>query len=159
MDSSTRKEVVVGVAMLAAGLVYLVLTMNLKITRAGFVDAAFIPYVLAWFMCLLGALQLLMCSKRRPPPAAEEEAETAAVDYATVLKTLGLIVVYTALLDPLGFPLMTVLYLYAQFIVLTPAVEKVNHLRYLGIAVIASAAIFITFRHGFDLMLPGGFID
>lgn len=159
MDSVKRKELVIGIVMLGAGLIYLFLTMNLP--RKGFIDAAFVPYVLAAIMCLLGVVQLSASRKLRSdaPRAAPEDGATPAPDYRTVLKTLGLIIVYIALLETVGFPIMTVLYLYAQFIVLTPIEQKVAHLRYAAIALVASALIFVTFRQGFDLMLPAGFLN
>jgi len=76
-----------------------------------------------------------------------------------VLLTLGLILGYIALLGPVGFPLMTVVYLYLQFLVLTPVQHKANHLVYLLIAVVCSAVIFLLFRQAFDLMLPAGLLN
>ncbi|GGM00877.1 tripartite tricarboxylate transporter TctB family protein [Pseudomonas asuensis] len=156
MESHKKKELVIGVVMLGAGLVYLFMTMNLP--RKGFVDAAFVPYVLAFMLCLLGILQLI-ASRTTASSEIDAESDSTPADYATVLKTLGLIVLYAALLKTVGFLLMTTLYLYLQFIVLTPASQRVKHVSYLVIAVIASTAIYFLFRHGFDLMLPAGFLD
>ncbi len=164
MDTYKRKELLVGALMLGAGLFYLFLTINLP--RKGFIDASTVPYVLSVGLCLLGALQLLIATKATQPPAdpdadADADADSSATtppDYPTVFKTLGLIAVYVALLQKVGFPIMTVLYLYAQFIVITPREQKVNHITYIVIAVVTSALIFFTFRQGFDLMLPTGFL-
>ncbi len=156
MESHKKKELVIGVVMLGAGLIYLFMTMNLP--RKGFVDAAFVPYALSMMMCLLGVMQLI-ASRKPANPEGDNESVSAPADYATVLKTLGLIVLYAALLDTLGFLVITALYLYLQFIVLTPASHRVKHVNYLIIAVIASTSIYFIFRHGFDLMLPAGFLD
>jgi putative tricarboxylic transport membrane protein len=159
MDTYKRKELLVGALMLGAGLFYLFLTINLP--RKGFIDASTVPYVLSVGLCLLGALQLLTATKAAQPaadPDAETEPSEKKPDYPTVFKTLGLIAVYVALLQKVGFPIMTVLYLYAQFIVITPREQKINHLAYIVISVVASAVIFVTFRQGFDLMLPTGFL-
>ena len=160
MDTYKRKELLVGALMLGAGLFYLFLTINLP--RKGFIDASTVPYVLSIGLCLLGVLQLIT-ARMAPPPVSDPDedpttSEKTPPDYPTVFKTLGLIAVYVALLQKVGFPIMTVLYLYAQFIVITPREQKVNHLLYIVIAVVASAAIFVTFRQGFDLMLPTGFL-
>ena len=156
MDRVNKRELLIGIAMLGAGLVYLFLTMGLP--RKAFIDAAFVPYLLAAGMCVLGALQLL--SARRSPEADGDTPAAAkdSADYATVGKTLGLIIGYIALLEWAGFPLATVAYLYLQFIGLTPLSQKVAHGRYLLIAVLASALIYALFRHGFDLMLPAGLL-
>ncbi len=41
---------------------------------------------------------------------------------------------------------------------ITPREQKINHIAYIVIAVVTSALIFFTFRQGFDLMLPTGFL-
>ncbi len=154
MDRAKKKEVVIGTAMLAAGLIYLFLTTNLP--RKAFIDAAFVPYLLATSMCLLGALQLLAAWRQAPK---EDQAAAAGPDYLTVGKTLGLIVGYIAILQWAGFPLATLAYLYLQFLVLTPHGQQISHGRYVLIAACASAFIYIVFRHGFDLLLPAGLLE
>ncbi|TWI52633.1 putative tricarboxylic transport membrane protein [Pseudomonas duriflava] len=156
MEGHKKKELVIGVVMLGAGLSYLFMTMNLP--RKGFIDAAFVPYVLAFILCLLGILQLI-ASRKPATSQAESEDDNTPIDYATVLKTLGLIVLYAALLKAVGFLLMTTVYLYLQFMVLTPVSQRVKHVSYLIIAAVASVSIYFIFRHGFDLMLPAGFLD
>lgn len=64
-----------------------------------------------------------------------------------------------ALLGPVGFPIITVVYLYLQFLVLTPVTHKPKHVTYLLIAVASSAVIFLLFREAFDLMLPAGLLN
>ncbi|NQD95501.1 tripartite tricarboxylate transporter TctB family protein [Pseudomonas sp. CrR25] len=158
MDTYKKKELLIGALMLGAGLLYLFLTVSLP--RKGFIDASTVPYVLAAGLCLLGILQLVHGSKVKPPVAdATSEDDADAIDYPTVIKTLGLIGIYMALLEPVGFVIMTVLYLYLQFIVLTPREQKVHHLTYAVIALVSSALIFATFRQGFDLMLPAGLLS
>ena len=156
MDSYKRNELIAGLAMLGAGVAYLVLTMNLP--RRGTIDAAFVPWVLAVSLCLLGALQLWMWRKL-PDKSVEPAEKPEAIDYPTVFKTLALVLLYTALMEPVGFVITTVLYLYAQFIVLTPGEQKVKHLQYALIAVVSAVLIFYIFRHGFDLLLPVGLLD
>ncbi|WP_434626878.1 tripartite tricarboxylate transporter TctB family protein [Pseudomonas sp. Z1-29] len=156
MDSYKRNELIAGLAMLGAGIAYLILTMNLP--RRGTVDAAFVPWVLAVALCLLGALQL-WAWRKLPDKSAEPSEKPEAIDYPTVIKSVALVLLYTALMQPVGFLITTALYLYAQFIVLTPADEKVKHLRYTLIAVVSAVLIFYIFRHGFDLLLPVGLLD
>ncbi len=154
MSDIKKREFAVGVFFLAIGLGYLYLTSNLP--RKQSIDAAFVPYILAIIMCVLGVLQLRAANKivvSETSSAAEKE------DYRTVLKTLGLILTYAAFLEPVGFPIMTVLYLFTQFIVLTPTDKKVNYLMYGIIAVITSASVYLTFRYAFDMILPVGLMN
>ncbi|WVV48076.1 tripartite tricarboxylate transporter TctB family protein [Pseudomonas sp. NA13] len=121
MDSYKRNELLTGLAMLGAGVAYLVLTLNLP--RRGFVDAAFVPWLLAVALCLLGALQL-WAWRKLPDKTAEPAEKPESIDYPTVIKSLALVLVFTALLETVGFVIMTVLFLYAQFIVLTPLTRR-----------------------------------
>lgn len=156
MVETRFKGVLVGVLMLAAGLGYLYITTNLP--RRGAVDASFFPYMLAILMAGLGLLQLLV-SLRQPAEAArdsEEASPTGAPSYGTVFATLALVAAFTALLRPLGFPIAAAIYLFLQFIVLTPSGRRASHPLYAVLAVVCSVVIFVAFRYGFELLLPGG---
>jgi putative tricarboxylic transport membrane protein len=158
MATSKKKELLIGVAMLGTGLGYLLMTSQLP--RHDGIDAAFVPSLLSAMLCLLGFLQLLSV-RGLATAVAEGEVEgqaPASSDFKTVLKTLALIVGYIALLNPVGFPIMTAIYLYLQFIVLTPLDHRVNHLAYALIALVTSAITYLLFREAFDLMLPSGLL-
>ncbi|MFY1051207.1 tripartite tricarboxylate transporter TctB family protein [Ectopseudomonas khazarica] len=166
MNTLNKKELLIGVAMLGASLAYLVMAKQLPGHEG--VDAATVPTLLAGFLSLLGVMQLISAFSSKPRVAGEtpsqpagknEEPAPGIIEPKTVIKTLLLILGYIALLGPVGFPLMTVVYLYLQFIVLTPVSQKIRHLSYLLIAVISSAAIFLLFREAFDLMLPAGLLN
>lgn len=159
---SRNKNVLIGFAMLAAGIGYLSLIMGLP--RRGAVDATFIPYMLASAMILLGGLQTAMAWLRPAPSSVPATTDDEQVDdspaiqpsYGTVVLTLVLVAAFIALLRPLGFPIAAALYLFFQFIVLTPADHKPAYALYAGLAVVCSAVIFVAFRYGFDLILPAG---
>jgi putative tricarboxylic transport membrane protein len=154
MSNTRKREFAVGVFFLVVGLGYLYMTSTLP--RRQFVDAAFVPYILAITMCLLGGFQLHAASKMNAEDVAKDGSKA---DYLTVIKTLGLIIAYAALLEPVGFPVMSVVYLFAQFIVLTPPDKKISYPMYATIAVITSAVIYTTFRYAFDMLLPVGLLN
>ena len=153
MSPTKKREFALGIFFLFVGLGYLYMTSALP--KKQFIDAAFVPYALAIPMCLLGLLQLWQASKLPNKPS--ENADSA--DYGTVCKTLGLIIAYVALLEPIGFPIMTAAYLFVQFIVLTPVDKKINYVSYGTIALITSAVVYLTFRHAFDMILPIGLLN
>ncbi|MDP5306815.1 tripartite tricarboxylate transporter TctB family protein [Paracoccus spongiarum] len=144
------KDVIVGAAMTAAGAAYL--RMAQLLPEKDGVDAATVPTFLAWLMILLGLIELAGALRRAPDDAAR--APTGGV--LTVALTLALIAGYVAALRPLGFPIATALYLFVQFLVLTPRSIRPPVPLYAGLAVAAAAVIFATFRYGFDLLLPSG---
>ncbi|HBX55837.1 tripartite tricarboxylate transporter TctB family protein [Pseudomonas sp. UBA2684] len=160
MATRNTKELLIGVAMLGVGLGYLLMTSQLP--RHAGIDVAFVPYLLSAMLCLLGAIQLVsaFAAPKATEQGLDEEAQTTlgSIDVKTVIKTLALITGYIALLKTVGFPIMTAVYLYLQFCVLTPVGQKANHLVYGLIALISSATIYLLFREAFDLMLPSGLL-
>lgn len=142
--------------MLACGLSYMAMTSQLPTVKNqyGAVDASFVPYVLSAIMCVLGVLQL--ATVHRLKVKASEEAAAASTDNRSVIKTIALITIYIALLEPIGFLITTVLYLVVQFTILTPHDKKPSLPLYLLIAVLTSVITYLTFRYGFDMVLPVG---
>lgn len=147
------RDVIVGGAMTAAGILYL--RMGNALPEKDGVDAATVPGILAWMMIALGLVELVG-ALRRPAVAGEVEATGATAGLLTVGLTLALIAGFVALLRPLGFPIATALYLFLQFLVLTPRGGRPPVPLYAGLAVGAAVFIFVTFRYGFDLLLPAG---
>jgi len=154
MGDAKKREFVLGIIMLVAGIVYLALTSQLP--RKQTIDASFVPYLLGSILCVLGVLQL---KAARAFVLKDAKKAVANVDYPTVWKTVGLILGYIALMQSIGFPIMTVVYLVAQFTILTPAAKKPNFLVYTVVAVLTSASVYLLFRYAFDMMLPVGFLD
>jgi len=146
------KDVIVGGAMTAAGILYL--RMGNALPDRDGVDAATVPGVLAWMMIALGAIELAGALRR--PALAEEASSSDAGGALTVGLTLALIAGFIAALRPLGFPIATALYLFLQFLVLTPRSGRPPVPLYAGLAVGSAAVIFATFRYGLDLLLPAG---
>lgn len=165
-----KKELIIGLAMIGSSLAYLVMAYQLP-GHSG-VDAGTVPSLLAGFLLLLGALQLFTAFASKPavavaatqpagdlPELPVEQAAPDVIEPRTVILTLALILGYIALMGSIGFPIMTVVYLYLQFLVLTPVKQKAKHLTYLLISVISSVVIFLLFREAFDLMLPAGLLN
>ena len=156
MADKKRLEFILGLIMLMVGLGYLWATTNIPRKHDG-IDASFMPYILGSLCSFLGVLQLFAAAKLQAASSKETKASTA--DYVTVWKTLALIVSYVALLSWVGFPIMTVVYLIAQFYVLTPADQKPRWVLYAAVALLTSAVVYLLFRHAFDLILPLGWLD
>lgn len=154
MADKKRFEFFLGLIMLLVGLGYVWATTNIPRKHDG-IDASFVPYILGSLCSLLGVLQLMAAAKIK----AAIGASVSKVDYSTLWKTLALIAGYVALLSWVGFPIMTLVYLIAQFYVLTPADQKPRWVLYVLVAVVTSAVVYLLFRNAFDLMLPLGWLD
>lgn len=153
------KELILGCIMTVFAFFYFVLTTQLK-QKPNQVDAATVPYILAAIMAVLGALQLWQGVKAIRSFDAEKTAQEkkADADNVTLIKTIALIVAYLLLMEPLGFIIATILYLFFQFIVLTPAEQRPNLLLYALLAVVVSVVVYAGFRYGLLLKLPQGLI-
>jgi len=160
MKFKKYNDLIVGLSMLAFGLFYLIMTM--QIPRKGkLIDATFFPYILSTIMLIVGLLQTVRgaASAKRFDAASYEEPKAGQKgDMNTVLITVGLILVYVVLLNPFGILISSSLYLFAQILVLVPVRIKKNYLLYALVAVITSAIIYVSFRFGLDLMLPAGLL-
>jgi len=154
MQSLRQRELTIGIVMAVAGVAYLLATHYVP-DKPG-VDAATVPFILGVLMCVLGAVQIGTGLKLG---AGAQEGTPEPVDYGTTLKTIALVVAYMALLTPVGFLVMTVVYLFLQFVVLTPAGRKPGYAAYAVIAVVTSVAVYALFRYAFDVVLPVGLVD
>ena len=163
MASTRSQGALVGGLMLVTGLGYLYLTASIPRRGPGgasFVDASFFPYILALLMVGLGAVQLVVGLRTFRSTSAlhnpDAEADDGNASYWTVAMTLALVAAFAATLRLLGFPIVTALYLFLQFIILTPNDRPIFYPLYAGLAVASSFVIFVTFRYGFQLLLPAG---
>ncbi|AKL94603.1 tripartite tricarboxylate transporter TctB family [Clostridium aceticum] len=155
MKFKKYSELIFGIFILAFGMFYFILTTQLP--RKAAIDATFIPYILVVFMGVLGILQLIAGIKASKN-FSEKSYVPENLDYLTVIKIIALIVIYIALLEPIGFLICTAVFLVFGFSLLAPAGEKKNYVQYMVIAVIASAVIYFSFRNGLNLMLPEGIL-
>jgi len=160
MKFKKYNDLIVGISMLAFGLFYLIMTM--QIPRKGkLIDATFFPYILSTIMLIVGSLQTLrgaISAKKFDVSTYEEPKANEKGDMKTVLITVVLILIYVGLLRLLGFVVSSSLYLFAQIVVLVPVRIKKNYLLYALVAIITSAIIYVSFRFGLDLMLPAGLL-
>ncbi|WP_128255644.1 tripartite tricarboxylate transporter TctB family protein [Falsirhodobacter deserti] len=145
------KDIVIALVMLGAGAGYLSMAMGLP-DRDG-IDAGSVPVALAWMMIALGGIEFVRAVR---PAASAQVQGISGSGMVTVGITLALIAGFIVAMRPLGFPIASTLFLFLQFIVLTPSDRRPSLAFYAPLSVIASALIFLIFRYGFDLLLPAG---
>lgn len=160
MTFKKYNDLILGVVMLAFTLFYFIMT--LQIPRKGqTIDATFIPFILCFMLAAVGVFQVvkgMAAYKSYDESSYVAPKEEDKLDVGTVVKTVGLIILYVLPLNTVGFVIMSALYLFFQFIVLTPERLEKNYVKYGIIAVLSSVIIFTIFRYGFDLMLPAGIL-
>jgi hypothetical protein len=165
-----RKNIMTGGVLLAFSGAYLALSTKIRIFRgagAAPLDSAFVPRF--WGLCLLLlSLSLLLrgLRERKREVALHGAPEKSAVGFGAkarafiaanyeAILTFAIIAVYTALIDPVGFLIMSILYLFAQILILSDP-KKRNLVRAGIMAVVASVAVDYIFVQLLHVMLPRG---
>ena len=146
-------DLIFGLIMLAIAAGYLILTLQVPIS-GGMFNGRFFPLIIDLILFLLTAFQFVAYFKNK---GCELDESSGEKDGKTVLYTVALIVAYIALMQYIGFVLSTALYLFLQFIVMTPRDKKIGYVKYAVIAAVSSVAIYMIFRYTeLNVMLPQG---
>lgn len=93
--------------------------------------------------------------------AERDEKRAGRLNWTPVIRffvALGLLVLYTALIKPVGFIIMTIFYIFAQSQFMVPP-EKRSFMRSAVIAVVSSLVIYFVFTKGLSMALPGGILS
>jgi len=156
------RDLITGSAVILGAVAMFVASANLKDFAAIGVGASFMPRLTALLLFIVGlviAASTWRTGGRNREPLKAEAAEPGVFGgLPAVLLSMVLMFIYLALLDPLGFLLSSVLYAFAQMIVLT----KDGNRRYglFGLcAVLTAIAAYYLFVNVFDISLPAGLLD
>lgn len=158
-----HKDTVIAIFMIIFAAFYYYLSHRINILEDKFINSTFFPRLLA---CLLVCLSIVLIIKdfTKKDTKAGDDAVRKAINKSgriRIILTFVLLIAYVVLMNILGFPLMTVCYIFAQTLVLTPK-EKYSIQRiglFLCISVLSTAIIYIVFTRCFTLVLPSGIIN
>lgn len=111
-----------------------------------------VTFVLAAALAFLNVKNLKMRTEEA------EKMEKEELDYKRMLTSFMLILVYVYLLQPVGFIVITILYLPLQMYVLAPDEKKTKKdmVQLAVTSVIFTFVVFFLFRYGFKIILPAG---
>lgn len=152
IKSKKNKDVILGIAILAFATIYFILTLKLPDTE-GVVDSRFVPLLLCVGLTIIGIIQVWIGIKKSDSTGVGEK-----IDKSTLLKTIALTIIYILLYKPIGFIVMTFVYLVLQISVLTPPYAEKNYPLYCIIAVFTSLGVYYLFYHVFSIFLPKGIL-
>ena len=160
-------DIISGAVLFVLAAVYYVMATQIKQYNSGLpgiITSDFIPKVYGIAVMVLSAILIFRgirdLKKARAQEAGEtEEASRFPVDPAIILVFL-LLVIYVALLDTVGFTIMSTLFVLGLSYLLLP---KAKHTPKTCVAVFAvalpfSVAITLIFVKGFSLTLPMGIL-
>lgn len=155
MKNNRYAELILGLIILTLGLFYFILTNNLP--NKATIDSRFLPYILSGFLFILSLIQIKTGMKIIKDGKRKKSEED--LDYSTFIKTITIIILYIGFLNILGFIISTIMFLFLEFIILTPDRLKKNYILYLFIALITSLLVYFLFRYGLNLILPRGIFN
>jgi putative tricarboxylic transport membrane protein len=130
-----------------------------QITELG---ADFMPTITGVLMAILSGVLIIMNALQLHHARESEAARNtdapvmAQKDFKGVLAAIAVLVVYMALILPLGFILSSVLYMFAQMYLLAEKRTVRNLIAYFLIATITPVSVNYVFLYFFSLMLPAG---
>ena len=163
MKFKKYRDLILGIIALAISAAYLFYTAQIKKRpklTPSYASARTIPYLLGILLAIIAVLLILQgIRKMRAYDESRDAGEKMSrTDLTAVALTFIVIIGYILLLQPLGFCLATVLYLFLQMLVLAPK-EKRNLPLFACVSVGFTAVIFVAFRVGLQQLLPRGVIE
>ena len=121
---------------LAAGVFFLILSIALFLAASalppslmGGLGSDFMPKILAIITCILSFFQIRAGFRTMRSFQPNEGAEEERPEYLRVLATIAAFTVYVFVIEPAGFLLSSIVYLFAQITILAPK-EKRGILKY-----------------------------
>jgi putative tricarboxylic transport membrane protein len=156
------RRTIMSAGVLAVSLFYFIYALLCIESRhvRGVPDSGFIPRIVGGLLVILSVI-MTVSDFRRNQREPDEASSTEKKENRNVLGTAVLLLVYICLIEPLGFLIASVLYLFAQFLYLT----EVSNLRrpktyvlYFVIALVVSTGIYYLFLNVFHLILPAGIL-
>lgn len=165
------KDLVTGVIAAVFSAFYLMQTSGIKVfggATAG-VTAQTVPRFWGVAMLALSILlilrSILAMRRSKAGAEAEETAEkkgliAALRERREVVFTFVLLILYAALMKPVGFIIMSILYVYLQVWVLTPPEKRTKRMHTIagGLAVFFSVSLYFVFTKYLMVMLPPGIL-
>lgn len=161
-----KSDLITGLAGAIFSILYLIETSSIKIFggagTAG-VNAQTVPHL--WGGCLL-ALSLILIvrsiykfktqKKTMPGPGALQIIK----EHREVAYTFILLILYAALMKPVGFILTSIVYVFLQIWVLTPIEKRCRKVKIMagGLALFFSISLYFVFTRYLMVMLPPGIL-
>lgn len=158
------KDLLTGIV---AAAFYLMQTSGIKVfggATAG-VTAQTVPRL--WGVAMLALSILLILRSILAMRKKSEQDEEESLGFLARLKerrevvcTFGLLILYAALMKPVGFIIMSIIYVYLQVWVLTPPEKRTKKMHTIagGLAVFFSVSLYFVFTKYLMVMLPPGIL-
>lgn len=160
-----KKNLIPGIVLTIFSIIYLVLTsQNKKFSGLGSdpLGARAIPYLWGISLLVLSLILVVRGIKQRNLAIKNNTLVKSELNFTGMIKenreivlTFVSLAVYIALLEPVGFLIMTAVYLFVQTLILTPK-EKRNYIVTLITSIVIAVALDYVFVCLLNVLLPLG---
>lgn len=158
------REIVGGSVFFVCAAAYFAMAFDIKQFNDGFLSSDFMPKFYGVILMVLSALQVIFGVVQLKKSAEPGEESGPDVTFGQILSSVAmtfvLLIGYVALLKPVGFFIMSSVFIFLMVLMLSPKEERTGK-RSAAVAVIAvafSAAVYLIFTRGFALTLPAGIL-
>lgn len=168
-NSKYKLDIVPGIVLAAFSLFYLANIPQIKVFEglgATPLNNHFVPYLWGSILLVLSLWLIVRgLGKRKKFLAAGGEVtkfdlKAALSKYREVIASFVCLTIYVALMDAVGFVIMTIVYLFAQILILTPRENwKKNYVPAAITAVVCGVVLYIIFREMLNVLLPVGILS
>lgn len=160
-----KKNLISGIVLTIFSIIYLVLTSQIKKFSGLGSDplgARAIPYLWGISLLVLSLILVVRGIKQRNLAIKNNTLVKSELNFTGIIKenreivlTFVSLAVYIALLEPVGFLIMTAVYLFVQTLILTPK-EKRNYIVTLITSIVIAVALDYVFVCLLNVLLPLG---
>lgn len=154
-----RQDFFSGLFFLAFGIYMYVYSFNIPNPIKIGVGAGFLPRLIGAVFVILSIILIVSTKiKMQKMLDSEDEQDTKnEINKKSVVLSIGALLIYVLLLKLVGFIIMSTLYLFFAFNLLSPKEER-NLLLFAIISVVIPVSVYLLFVKGFDLILPSGIL-
>ena len=150
-----KRDLLCSVIFLAFGILMFVQSAAIKpLMGSKDLGSGFVPKIIAGCIIVIAGVKLIMTltSKKEEKKIENDEDKVGG------LLTIALLLIYSVLFNTLGFILSTVLYLFAQMLILSDERNRKIPL-FAVIAVVAPVVIYALFVYVIKMPLPAGLLS
>jgi len=162
-----KMNMIAGGVIFAFALAYFIMTWQIANFRglgAPPIDAKFVPRLWGGLLMLLslivflrGLIEYIKLRKAKKLVKSEESIVKRAIDTREVILTFAALFIYILLLQPVGFIIMSALYIFAECMILTPR-EKRKLILAAIIGVVSAVLVDFVFVEFLHVLLPAGIL-
>lgn len=156
---SRNGETIFGGVVVLAAIGLFVISGDIQDFTNSNIDAAFLPRIAAGLLLVLGLVTILsgrrMSTEEVSELTVEQQQAPSGLPY--VLASIGLLLLYVALLDDVGFVICSIVYVFVQVILLTKQETK-RWIVFSVVSLVVPVVIYLLFVNVFEVMVPAGLL-